>query len=209
MWSGFFVICRMNHQPLTPDQRLRHQIEQFVSLTDDDWDLLAPHLTISTLKKHALFAEEGRVSVEVGYVIDGMFRQFYTKDGEERTTYFFFENHFLSAYISCLTGKPSLITIEALSDSTYIGFPYVVLKNLFEQRMVWQKFGRLIAEYLTIGLEERMAGLLLFTPEERYLELLEGSKKKIMERVPQHYIANYLGITPVSMSRIRNRIQRK
>ncbi|WP_332367618.1 Crp/Fnr family transcriptional regulator [Spirosoma telluris] len=199
----------MNNQPLTPDQRLRQQVEQFVPLTDDDWNLLAPHLTTSTLKKHALFAQEGRVSREVGFVIDGMFRQFYTKDGEERTTYFFFENHFLSAYISCLTGKPSLITIEALSDSTYIGFPYAILKNLFEQRMVWQKFGRLIAEYLTIGLEERMAGLLLLSPEERYLDLLEGGKKKILERVPQHYIANYLGITPVSMSRIRNRIQKK
>ena len=198
----------VTQQP-TPDQRLRQQIEQFVPLTDDDWNLLAPHLTVSTIKKHALFAEEGRISTEVGFVIEGMFRQFYTKDGDERTTYFFFENHFLSAYISCLTGKPALITIEALSDSTYIGFPYAVLKNLFEQRMVWQKFGRLIAEYLTIGLEERMASLLLLSPEERYLDLLEGSKKKILERVPQHYIANYLGITPVSMSRIRNRIQKK
>ena len=199
----------MNNSPLVFIQRLRHQIEQFVALTDDDWALLEPHLTVSTLKKHQLFAEEGRVSTEVAFILDGMFRQFYTKDGDERTTYFFFENQFLSAYISCLTGKPSLITIEALSDSTYISFPYAVLHELFEQRMVWQKFGRLIAEYLTIGLEERMVSLLLLSPEERYLDLLEGGKKKILERVPQHYIANYLGITPVSMSRIRNRILRK
>lgn len=199
----------MNLPQPTPVQRLRHYIGQFVPLTDDDWGLLAPHLTVSSIKKHGLFAEEGCVSTDVAFVLEGMFRQFYTKDGEERTTYFFFENQFLSAYISCLTGKPSLITIEALSDSTYISFPYAVLNRLFEQRMVWQKFGRLVAEYLTIGLEERMAGLLLLSPEERYLELLEGSRKKILERVPQHYIANYLGITPVSMSRIRNRILRK
>lgn len=198
----------MSHQPIQ-SARLQQQIEQFVSLTDDDWALLAPHLTVSTLKKHQLFAEEGHVSTEVGFILDGMLRQFYTKDGDERTTYFFFENQFLSAYISCLTGKPSLITIEALSDITYIHFPYAVLHGLFEQRMAWQKFGRLIAEYLTIGLEERMVSLLLLSPEERYLDLLEGSKKKILERVPQHYIANYLGITPVSMSRIRNRILRK
>lgn len=199
----------MQTHSLSPTQRLRSQIEQFVALSDDDWQLLTPHLTLSTSKKHALFAQEGRVAGEVAFVLDGMFRQFYTKDGEERTTYFFFENHFLSAYISCLTGKPSLVTIEALSDSTYISFPYAVLQNLFDQRMAWQKFGRLLAEYLTIGLEERMVGLLLLSPEERYLELLEGGKKKILERVPQHYIANYLGITPVSMSRIRNRIQKK
>lgn len=199
----------MTTRQIQAAQQLRHQIEQFVALTDGDWGLLEPHLTVSTIKKHELFAEEGLVSGKVAFVIEGMFRQFYTKDGDERTTYFYFERHFLSAYISCLTGKPSLVTIEALSDSTYISFPYTVLHDLFEQHMVWQKFGRLIAEYLTVGLEERMASLLLLSPEERYLDLLEGSKKKILERVPQHYIANYLGITPVSMSRIRNRILRK
>lgn len=197
----------MTNQPETT--ALRQQIDQFVSLTDDDWALLQPHLTIATLKKHGFFAQEGHIATEVAFVLDGMFRQFYTKDGDERTTYFFFEGHFLSAYISCLTGQPSQITIEALSDSTYITFPYAVLRDLFEQRMVWQKFGRLMAEYLTIGLEERMASLLMLSPEERYLALLEGNRKKILERVPQHYIANYLGITPVSMSRIRNRILRK
>jgi CRP-like cAMP-binding protein len=195
-----------NPIPNQPVLRLRQQIEQFVLLTDADWALLEPHLTVTTIKKHSLFAQEGVVATEVGFVLDGMLRQFYTKDGDERTTYFFFENHFLSAYISCLTGKPAQITIEALSDSTYIGFPYAVLHALFEQRMAWQKFGRLMAEYLTVGLEERMVSLLLLSPEERYLDLLTGSKKKILERVPQHYIANYLGITPVSLSRIRNRI---
>lgn len=145
----------------------------------------------------------------MGFVIDGMFRQFYTKDGEERTTYFFFENHFISSYISCITGQPSLITIEALSNSTYLTFPYKILQVLFEQNMAWQKFGRLLAEYLTIGLEERMVSLLLQSPEERYTGLLKSNKKKILERVPQHYIANYLGITAVSMSRIRNRLARK
>jgi CRP-like cAMP-binding protein len=81
--------------------------------------------------------------------------------------------------------------------------------ELFDKSMAWQKFGRLIAEYLTVGLEERMVSLLLQSPEERYLDLLNSNRKKILERVPQHYIANYLGITPVSMSRIRNRLTKK
>jgi CRP-like cAMP-binding protein len=184
-------------EPHSPSRRLRQQIEQFAPLTEQDWALLEPHLTVKSIKKHELFARQGQVSQEIGFVLDGMFRQFYTKDGDERTTYFFFENQFLSAYISCLTGQASLITIEALSDSTYVSFPYAVLHALFEQGMAWQKFGRLIAEYLTIGLEER------------YRDLLEGPRKRILERVPQHYIANYLGITPVSLSRIRNRVFRR
>jgi CRP-like cAMP-binding protein len=60
-----------------------------------------------------------------------------------------------------------------------------------------------------MGLEERMAGLLMLSPEERYQQLLNSNKQKILERLPQHLVANYLGITPVSLSRIRNRIQKK
>ena len=188
---------------------LRTNIERFISLQEAEWQMLLPFLEIKTLKKHELLAEEGKVANEVGFVLEGMMRHYYTKDGEEKTTYFYFENHFVTSYISCITGQPSLLTIEALSDCQLIVFPYQKLKDLFDKSNTWQKFGRLIVEYIAIGLEERMVGLLMLSPEERYLQLVQGNKKKIIERVPQHYIANYLGITPVSMSRIRNRVIKK
>lgn len=184
----------------------RNHIEAFCKLTDADWELLLPHLEIKTIRRNELFIAEGKLGRDVAFVIEGMFRQYYTKDGEEKTTYFFFENHLMSAYLSCITGKPSLVSIEALSNASYISFSYKTLQDLFEQSMAWQKFGRLLAEYLAIGLEERMVSLLLQSPEERYVDLLNSNKKKIIERIPQHYIANYLGITPVSMSRIRSRL---
>lgn len=188
---------------------LRANIEKFIKLTDADWQMLLPYLEIKQLKKHELFAQEGKVANDVAFLLDGMMRHFYTKDGEEKTTYFYFENHFVCAYFSCITQQPSQLTIEALSDCKLIVFPYDKMKQLFEKSMVWQKFGRLLAEYLAFGLEERMVGLLMQSPEERYIDLLKGNKKKIIERIPQHYIANYLGITPVSMSRIRNRVLKK
>jgi len=186
--------------------RLRKHIDAFTKMHDEDWQLLLPHLELKTIQKNHFFIREGKMEWQVAFVIDGALRQYYTKDGEEKTTYFFFENHLMAGYISCITGKPSLVTIEALSRVTYISFPYKVLQELFDKSMAWQKFGRLLAEYLGIGLEERMVSLLLQSPEERYIDLLSGNKKKIIERIPQHYIANYLGITAVSMSRIRNRI---
>jgi len=185
---------------------LRKHIEQFTAIPENDWLLLLPHITLTRLPKNQFFIQEGKKETRVGFVIDGMLRQFYTKDGEEKTTYFFFENHLMTSYVSCITGKPSLISIEALSNVVYLSFPYKILQELFDKSMAWQKFGRLIAEYLGIGLEERMVSLLLQSPEERYVDLLNSNKKKIIERIPQHYIANYLGITAVSMSRIRNRI---
>ncbi len=187
---------------------LRKHIELFTSLSEAEWNLLLPFLRVRSLPKNGLFIQEGKKANEVGFVLEGMFRQYYTKDGDEKTTYFFFENHFISAYISCITGKPSLVTIEALSTASYVSFPYKTLLELYEKSMAWQKFGRLIAEYLGIGLEERMVSLLTQSPEERYIDLLNSNKTRIIERIPQHYIANYLGITAVSMSRIRNRLMK-
>lgn len=188
---------------------LRNSIEKFVKLTDSEWNLLVPHLEIRNIKKHKFLCEAGEVASEVGFVLDGMLRHYYIKDGEEKTTYFYFENHLVASYISCITHQPSLLTIQALSDCKLIVFPYKVLQELFETSITWQKFGRTLSEYLAIGLEERMVGLLMLSPEERYMELIKGNKIKIIERIPQHYIANYLGLTPVSLSRIRNRVMKK
>lgn len=188
---------------------LRKQVETFTKITDVDWEMLLPFLQLKQLRKNELFIKEGKRANEIGLVIDGMFRQYYIKDGEEKTTYFFFEQHFISAYISCITGKPSLVHIEALSDARYVSFSFTAMQALFDNSMAWQKFGRLIAEYAMMGLEERMVSLLLQSPEERYVALLKSNKIKIIERIPQQYIANYLGITPVSMSRIRNRLLKK
>ena len=188
---------------------LRRHIQRFVSLTDEEWSLLIPHLQEKELKKNGFFIQEGKTEKNIAFVIEGNLRQFYTKDGEEKTTYFYFENHLMSSYISCITGQPSQLTIEALTSCYLLVFTYEALQLLYKQSQQWERFGRLLAEYLAIGLEERMVGLLMLSPEERYSQLLESNKQKILERIPQHYIANYLGITPVSLSRIRNRIHKK
>jgi len=187
----------------------RQNIQRFVLFNDEDWNLIVPHLTEKKLKKNQFFAQEGKRAKDIAFVLEGNLRQFYSKDGEEKTTYFYFENHLMSSYMSCITGQPSQLSIEALTASRLLVFTYPVLQSLYSQSQPWEKFGRLIAEYIAIGLEERMVGLLMLSPEERYNQLLQSNKQKILERIPQHYIANYLGITPVSLSRIRNRQLKK
>ncbi len=188
---------------------LRTAIERFVKLTQEEWEMLLPCLKELELQKGELFAKEVARAHLVGFLLEGNMRHFYTKDGVEQTTYFYFEGHFVSSYISCITGKPSELTIEALTDCKLLTFSYTDMRKLFDVSHKWERFGRLIAEYLAIGLEERMADLLLLSPEERYIKLLEGGKQKIIERIPQQYISGYLGITPVSLSRIRQRLLKK
>jgi len=187
-------------------QLLRNTIDQLVRTTDDDWELLVPHLSFCHLNKGEYWINEGKKEHQIGFVLSGNMRHFYTDDGEEKTTYFYFENHLVSSYFSALTGQPSKLTIEALTNCQLLIFPYKVLMTLYDRSHLWERFGRKLAEYLVLGLEDRMAGLLILTPEQRYLQLLQENKR-IIERIPQHLIANYLGITPVSLSRIRGRIR--
>ena len=184
----------------------RNYTKKFIAFSDEDWDLILPHLKEKHLPKGEYLARKGRVSNEIGYVIEGCLRQFYIHNEEEKTTYFYFENHLVSSYISCILKTPSELSIEALSDTRLLYFTYDTLQILYEKSQRWERFGRLIAEYLAIGMEERMAGLLMMNPEERYETLLKSGKDKILQRIPQQYIASYLGITAVSLSRIRRRI---
>ncbi|MBO0358021.1 Crp/Fnr family transcriptional regulator [Hymenobacter sp. BT186] len=186
---------------------LRAYIHRFVALTDAEWAPLSAGLQVRHLARRELFVTQGQPSSTIALLVAGACRLFYTRpDGEEKTTYFFFENHLMASYQSCLTGQPSAFGIEALAPTEVLVFPYALLAALYDEWPVYERFGRLLAEYHLLGTDARLAELLLLSPEQRYRALLSSHKTKILERVPQHYIASYLGVTPVSLSRIRARL---
>jgi CRP-like cAMP-binding protein len=178
-----------------------------VPLTDAEWEPLAAALTVRQLRRKQDFATQGVVAAELALVLSGACRLYYIRpDGEERTTYFFFENHLMGSYQSCLTGQLSQFSIQALAPTELVVLPYAVLRSLYDVFPVYERFGRLLAEYHLLGTDARLAELLLLSPEERYRALLRSHNTKIPARIPQHYIASYLGVTPVSLSRIRARV---
>ena len=181
---------------------------QMVQLNDAAWKNMEQCLQYRTIPKKGRLVEEGKICRESVFVVQGSFRYFQTIDGIEITTFFSFENNWASAYTSFLQKKPSHITIEAMEDSTVYVLSYNDLQQLYQQHILFERFGRLMAEYLIACLEDRMYSLLLKTPEERYLQSLNDNPV-YFERVPQHYIASYLGIVPESLSRIRKRVMQK
>lgn len=189
---------------------LRAYIHRFVpAFPDADWAPLEAALRPRHLPRGAHFVEAGGYRPEVALVLGGALRLYYPRpSGEERTTYFFFENHLLADYHSCLSGRPSQMSLQALTDTDLVVFDYAVLRRLYDERPVYERFGRLVAEYHLLGTDARLVEQLLLSPEERYRQLLASGKTKILERIPQHLVANYLGITPVSLSRIRARVAR-
>jgi CRP-like cAMP-binding protein len=135
-------------------------------------------------------------------------RFYFAKNGIEVTNYFCLDNEFISSYKSFLKQEPGLSSIQALEDTLLITFNNNAVKQLLANPIrayKMERFGRQIAEYLICCYEDRVHAFVTQTPEERYTALLI-SNSPILQRIPQHYLANYLGITPVSLSRIRKRI---
>ncbi|MFI5140197.1 MAG: Crp/Fnr family transcriptional regulator [Sphingobacteriales bacterium] len=186
----------------------RTQIEKYIVLNDEEWTVFKDHLNIRTLKKKQNFAEPGLVCNEVGFIISGSVRYFNVINGEEITGYFSFENEFASSYKSFLTRQPALNYIQALEPTILVTFSQKSMQLMLTNPLLaykMERFGRLVAEFYLICYEERITSFITKTAEERYLELL-STGRDIIQRMPQHYIAHFLGITPVSLSRIKRRL---
>ena len=186
----------------------RRGLETFVTFTEEEWYLFAAHLYLRKIKKREAFVTSGTVCHEVGFIYAGSFRFFFLKDGVEISNYFSFTGEMVSSYRSFLKKEPSLTHIEALEDAEVICFSHATLEQLSKDARIahtLERFGRLVAEYLICCYEDRVIAFVTQTPEERYRRLIQ-QQPDLLQRIPQHYVANYLGITPVSLSRIRKRI---
>ena len=186
----------------------RQEMAKYVEFTDAEWEVVKAHLNLSVLKKKRFFASPEGVCNDIGFIVSGSVRYFYVKDGEEITNYFSFENEYVSSYKSFLTRRPGFSYIQALEDTQLVTISYKNMQLMFASPVIGHKmerFARLVAECYLICYEDRMSSFITQTPEERYLALLTTGRD-IIQRMPQHYIAHFLGITPVSLSRIRRRV---
>lgn len=174
-------------------------------LTPKDWMLLIPICAFKKLKKGETFIKSGQVSEELAFIINGSFRFFYEKDDVEKTAYFVFGNEIMASFECILEKKPSKTTIQALEDSEIFVLDYSKMRKLYSTYPKFEQIQRIIGEYYILMLHNQLSSFLLDTPEERYVKLVENSPD-LLNKVPLQYIASYIGVTPVSLSRIRKRI---
>lgn len=185
--------------------QLKTSLERLLPLTREEFVQFATLLTPRRLTKHEHWLRAGEVCTHIAFVNQGCLRYYYLKDGSEFNGQFFFEGAWVGEYQSFLTGQSSIQYIDALEDTELLVMPRTDLLALYSERPVFERFGRLIAENVVIGSQRRTASLLFDTPEERYLKLIT-ERPKVVERIPLHQIASYLGIKPESLSRIRRRL---
>jgi CRP-like cAMP-binding protein len=155
------------------------------------------------LLKNDRFLEAGTVPRKFAFVNRGMFRYFYANDkGSEFTKGFFSENAFIISYTAMTGGYGSYYAIEAVEDAEILVIDYAEWKALYNNHPCWS---RLLIAMLEKGFakkESRERELLLHSAEERYRSFLM-EYPQLEDRIKQHMVASYLGITPVALSRIR------
>lgn len=146
----------------------------------------------------------GEVSDHIHYIKTGCLRQWFNKDGKDITLQFFFEGHAVASIDSFMNNQPGLFTIESIEPSTVVSISRATYEKL---NQFYPEFKEKIQELMFLRFRN-YAQLFLSrikdSPRERYEDLIVNHPE-IIKRIPQHYIASYLGITPVSLSRIRNR----
>lgn len=187
----------------------REKIKSLINLSDEEWYVFMDFLKIKKIKKNDCFAEEGKTCKEIGFIIKGAVRYCNVVDGKEITGYFSFENNFVTAIKSYLTEEPCLYNIKTLEDTYFVTISRRNMQAMINIPLLSckiERFGRLLSESFNILFEDRLKSFVIKTAEERYRELLE-SGKDIVNRIPVQYIAQFIGITPVSLSRIRKKIQ--
>lgn len=150
-----------------------------------------------------ILLEEGRVSDKMFLVKNGALRVFFYQDGKELTLDFITENQAVSSFDSFLNGIPSDFIIETLETTTVYELHTDTFHKLMENQEFPYTFHPLFYKRFS-EINKRLISFIKDSPQQRYEQLLKN-RPELLLRFPQHYIASYLGITSVSLSRIRNR----
>ena len=182
-------------------------ISKYVSLTEDEKNIIISLNTFRTIKKDTILLREGQNSNEAYFVLKGGIRTYYMIDGVEKTTAFYTEMDALTPH--CVINKlPSAYYISCIEDSIItISTPEMEVE-MFNKFPKFESMCRVLSEELLAKQQINFDEFKTSSPEQRYRKLLQ-SRPDLIQRVPQHQLASYLGIKPESLSRLRARIMEK
>lgn len=169
-------------------------------------DALEVHLepNLLSVPPKTILLEEGKVADNLYLIRKGCLRLFFYNEGKDITFQFFFEGDVVASFDSLYKRTPSLFYLESIELTKVSTITRDNLFNLIERHPLARKFYEATLIDRFHAYQQLFLSRIKNTPQQRYEELLK-EHPDIVRRVPQHYIASYLGITPVSLSRIRNR----
>ncbi|MCT4643734.1 MAG: Crp/Fnr family transcriptional regulator [Carboxylicivirga sp.] len=187
---------------------LIENIKHYIDLNKEEIALLEEAAVRKTFRKKTIIFEEGKVSDEIYFVTSGCVRLFYNNEGNEKTAFFYTEGQFICAGESFTFNIPAIENYEAIEDTELYIFSKASIIELTNNLPKMEVIARIATENELITYQKLVAFFITKSAEERYLDLL-NTQKDLFQRVPQQYIASYLGVSPETLSRIKARVIKK
>jgi len=186
-------------------QRIRSFINHIVPITELDWILFDKRLSYKEYKKGTTISNTGEIENYMYFLVDGVTSIVHLKNGIEYILRFNFPISAFNSYSSFISRTPSLIAIETITDIKTFRMSYKDMQTLYDESPAAERVGRRLIELLYVQREMKELQMHSRTAEDYYCELLK-TNKILIEKIPQKYLASYLGITPESLSRIKKKV---
>jgi CRP-like cAMP-binding protein len=187
------------------------QLRNKIPLDNEKWSRYTGCFRQMQVSAKTVLLKEGEISKKLFLIEKGCIRVWFNNNGKDITFQFFFENNVVASIESFRKKIPSPVTIETLEPSTLWWIHKKDLDNIVEEIKDVPALRDLFIDAVferTFGYMKHFFSSIKDTPQQRYLNLIK-EKPQIVKRVPQHYIASYLGVTTVHLSRIKSKLAKE
>lgn len=184
-------------------EAFREYISKSCNMDEAAFEFARPYFREKRLYKGDYFIREGQLCHQLAFIHKGIFRSFYTdEEGDEKTYCFCSNNDIETSFESFISGKPSSLSIIAMEDAELLWIEKKDLNHLFENYLFWSELGRILVEMEYLKMARHAAETKTETAQDKYLRLMK-ERPELLQRVPLHYIASYLGISSRHLTRMR------
>lgn len=187
-------------------EALKALLNNSIGLTESEWEVLRNVFQTEIHPAKTSLVREGQTAKKIYFIREGLMRAYLLRDGKEVNTYFATDHQFISTYASLIAQGPSVEILETIEETSVYSLSYTALTNLYQTMPKFEKLGRILAEQNYLCVVDRTVTMQTKTAKEKYLDFVKNYPKKIVQRVPQHHIASFLGIAPESLSRVRRTV---
>jgi CRP-like cAMP-binding protein len=184
-------------------------LRKFIDLKEEEFnEWIGPYVELRQFRKKQVLTAIGTVEEYFNFIIKGLVRKYYKKDGNEINTQISTEGHIIHSQESFHSRIPSEFCIETIEPSTLVSISYDNLEKIYTTNARMERLGRLVVTYSMVMKDHWQMKMISQTPRERFLDFVQ-KHPDLLQRVPQKYLASYLNIQPETFSRFKHLLKER